>query len=810
MHRSEVLKNAGAFLAAALVFIAITLFYCAPCLNGYTLRQGDTSQWKGMSHQLVEYNRTAEEPSAWADAMFSGMPSYQITLSTPNHGAVAVVNAVDRFFRKLVTLFFDSVMGLLMAYFLGFFIMMRCFGVNRWMSIVGSIAVSMSSYFFLIIPAGHETKALTLGMMAPVIGGFFLIFRKKYLGGALLVMLYSSIGLMRHPQMSYYIFMMLGIFAIAELFSHIKERRIADFAVGAVIFALSIGVGVGTGYHTLKSNSEYVSQTMRGGHSELSGEGKAEKTGLSLEYATAWSYGIDETLTLLIPNYMGGSSSYNVGKDSKAVKRMISAGMDSRNARQIAQGMPTYWGDQPFTAGPVYVGALVCFLFLLGCIIVKGPYKWALIAATLFSVFLSWGHNFMPLTEFFYNHFPMYNKFRTVSSILVVAQITMPLLGFLGLKEIMEHKVDRNELLRAIAVSGGVLGSICLFFALFGPSVCRLYSASDASLPEWFMPILVEQRAEMLSSDALRSFLFVAAGALVLLLYGTGRIKNLLLVPALGVLVLADMWPVDKRFFGEDNWEMSYQNNAFFRMTKYEEQILKDPSYFRVANLAGNTFNDARTSYYLNSVGGYHAAKLRRYQDLIDQHLVKGNMQVYNMLNTKYFLQQSGKEVVPVLNDSAFGNAWFVDNVLFVDTPRAESDALNTLDLEKQAVADSMFGAFSLGNTSGAKGAISLVSHTPDRLTYRASCSAQKTAVFSEIYYPYGWNAYIDGKKAEHFRVNYVLRALNIPAGDHDIVFEFRPDSIYKGYKVSAAFKALMYLLLLFAGYCSFRKLRES
>lgn len=794
-------------MAAALVFVAITLTYCAPVFQGKTLRQGDTNQWKGMSHQLVEYNKTADEPSAWADAMFSGMPSYQISLSSPNHGVVAVINAVDRFFRNLVTLFFDSVLGLLMGYFIGFFIMMRCFGVNRWMSIVGAIAVAMSSYFFLIIPAGHETKALTLGMMAPVIGGFFLIFRKKYLPGAVLVMLYSSIGMMRHPQMSYYIFMMLGIFGIAEIFIHIKEKRLKDLGIAVAIFAAAIGVGVGTGYHSLKANNEYVAETMRGGHSELSGEGKSS-SGLSLEYATAWSYGIDETLTLLIPNYMGGASNYNVGTGSKAYSRLQKAGMSAAGARQIVQGMPTYWGDQPFTAGPVYVGAIVCFLFLLGCIVVKGPYKWALIAATVFSVLLSWGHNFMPLTELFYNYFPMYNKFRTVSSILIVAQITMPLLGFLAVRDIMDGRVDRKAAVKAIYTSAGILGGICLFFAALGPAVCSLYGAADEGLPEWFLPILIEQRAGMLRADSFRSLVFILASAGVLWFYVQDKLKWAPMVAAMGVLVLADMWPVDRRFFGADNWVAQKQNNDFFKMQPYEAQILQDPGYFRVANLAGNTFNDARTSYYLNSIGGYHAAKLRRYQDLIDQHLSKGNWEVYNMLNTKYIIQNSEEGPYPLVNPDAYGNAWFVDDVLFVGGPKEESEALNVLDLSREAVSDASFQSYSLGNTEAVSGRIELTAHTPDRLEYVAECDGEKTAVFSEIYYPHGWNAYIDGKPVEHFRVNYVLRALNIPAGEHLVEFEFRPASIYQGYKLSAAFKALMYLLIIAAAAVAVRKSR--
>ena len=794
----EFFKKYGAYLAAALVFLGLTLVYCWPMIQGKVLSQSDTLQWKGMAHELKEYNETAATPANWTNSMFGGMPGYQITMKHPRTPVTKVIWAIDGFFRKLTTLFTDSILALLLGYFLGFFIMMRAFGINKWLSIVGSIAVSMSSYFFLIIPAGHETKALTLGMMAPVIGGFYLIFRKKYGWGIALVMLYSSIGMMKHPQMSYYLFMMMGLFGIAETVIHIKEKRVKDLLIALGLFVLSLGVGVGTGYSVLKANSEYVKETVRGGHSDIRTDESGNK-GLDIDYATAWSYGIDETMTLMIPGYMGGASSSNVGKDSKMYKTLVRQGVSAQNARSLVSGLPTYWGEQPFTAGPVYVGAIVCFLFLLGCLIVRGPYKWALLAATMLSILLSWGHNFMGLTELFYNHFPFYNKFRTVSSILVVAEVAMPLLGFMGLNEILKGGQDRRQLLRSLGISAGVTAGLCLLFALFGRSICSFSSSYDsrtlAGMPGWFMDALYEQRADMLVSDAWRSFVLIALAAGAVLLHIRGRLKAGVLTAVLGVLVVADMWAVDKRYFGDSDWVSKKDNDAYFRKTDYETELLKDPEYFRVLNLTSNTFNDSRTSYYLHSVGGYHAAKLRRYQDLIDYHLSKGNMNVVNMLNTKYIIQEKGGKAVPVLNPDRLGNAWFVDEVLLASSPREESDALNKLDLRKQAVADEKF-ASSVLPASDAAGSIELTSYAPDRLSYKASVLAPKTAVFSEIYYPYGWKAYIDGEPAPHFRADYALRALNVPAGDHEIVFEFRPDSIYKGYKVNAAFAALMYLLI--------------
>ena len=797
----EFFKKYGAYLVAALVFLGLTLVYCWPYLQGKVLRQSDTLQWKGMAQELIEYNKAPEAAANWTNSMFGGMPGYQISGKLPSNGATAVIRAIDKFVRRLTTLFTKSILALLIGYFLGFFIMMRAFGINKWLSIAGAIAAAMSSYFFLIIPAGHETKALTLGMMAPVIGGFYLIFRKKYGWGIALVMLYSSIGMMRHPQMSYYLFMMMGLFGIAEIVIHIKEKRIKDLFIALGLFALSLGIGIGTGYTTLKSNSEYVKETVRGGHSDIKTEGGASKNnGLDIDYATAWSYGVDETLTLMIPAYMGGASSSDVGRDSKMYKTLIRQGVPASSARSLVQGLPTYWGEQPFTAGPVYVGAIVCFLFLLGCLIVKGPYKWALLAATIFSILLSWGHNFMGLTQLFFDWFPYYNKFRTVSSILVVAEVTMPLLGFLALEEIVKGSVELPKFKRSLLISAAVTGGICLLLALFGRSMLSFSSSYDArtlaGMPQWFLNALYDERAAMLVADAWRSAAFIALSAALVFLFAIKKVKFGVFAAALAVLVVADMWPVDKRYFGDGDWISKKDNDAYFRKTDYEEKLLQDPEYFRVLNLTTNTFNDSRTSYYLHSVGGYHAAKLRRYQDLIDYHISKGNMSVLNMLNTKYIIQEKDGKAVPVVNPARYGNAWFVDEVVTAPGAREESDALNTLDLSRQAVTDAQFASFVLP-ANNAAGSIELTSYAPDRLTYAASVSAEKTAVFSEIYYKYGWKAYIDGEPAVHFRADYTLRALNIPAGEHEIVFEFRPDSIFKGYKVNAACQALMYLLII-------------
>lgn len=795
MNKQIIYKYAP-YAVALVVFILIVVWYCSPMLSGKVLYQPDTNNWKSMSHEILEYKEKTGETTYWTNSMFGGMPAYQISSEPPSRAWLKAISQIPY-------LVFPSPMVTLLGYFIGFFIMLRAFGVNKWLSIAGAIAIALSSYFFIIVAAGHNSKALTLGYLAPVIGGFFLIFRKRYFWGISLTMLFTAIGFMLHPQMSYYIMLMLAVFGIAEIVIHVREKRVRDLVVGVLLFAASWAVGIGTGYSTLRSNMEYMKETIRGGHSEIEkvDERQNNSSGLSLEYATQWSYGIPETFTLMIPDFMGGSSNYPVGKDSGIYEEMVAQGIPSRNAEAFCEALPMYWGDQPFTSGPVYVGAIVCFLFVLGLFLVKGPYKWALLAATLFSIFLSWGHNMMWLTELFFNYFPMYDKFRAVSSILVVAEITMPLLGFLALKAIMEKQVAREAVLRAIYYSAGITGGLCLVLWLFGGSLFDFRGAGDgqmfAQLPGWLSEAIVAERAAMLRGDALRSLVFILLGAGVLWLYVQEKLKAGMFTALLGVLLLADMLPVDKRFFNNDNFVLPKDDKNYFAMQPYEKQLLADPDpNFRVMNMTTNTFNDARTSYYLKSVGGYHGAKLRRYQDIIDQHITQNNMAVLNMLNTKYFIVP-GEDRQPAIvpNSEALGNAWFVDKVVPVNTPLEESEALRTFDLATEAVTDKQFAGqvAALETPVDSTASIVLTSYAPNRLEYATQSAQAKTAVFSEIYYPHGWQAYIDGQPVDHFRVNYILRALDIPAGKHTVCFEFHPDAIYKADRLSYLFIFIMY-----------------
>ncbi len=815
MKKENFLQKYGAYAAALVLFVAIACIYCSPALEGKVIRSGDSTSAAAAVHESTEYTRTTGDYSFWTGSMFSGMPNYQIG------GGHYEANDWLKPFRKIMLKGHWSTPWVFIIFFVCFYILMRAFNINKWLSIVGALATGFSSYFFIIVQAGHNSKTSSIALISVVAAGFYLIFRKRYGWGVVLTMLFTAIGFGNHPQMSYYLFMMIGLFFFAELYIHIKEKRYKDLAIGSALFFGSLFIGLGTGSSTIFVNQEYAEQTMRGGHSDLQKVSDAEnKTkGLDLDYATQWSYGIDESLSFLIPGVMGGASTYDVGTDSELYKSLVKNGVPRNSAAQFCANVPLYWGDQPFTAGNVYMGAIVCFLFVLGLLIVKGPYKWAILAATLFSVFLAWGHNFMPLTEFFFKYFPMYNKFRAVSSILIVAEVAMPLLGFLAIKELMDGTIAREKAMKSIYIATGVTAGICLFIALFGGVVFDFKAPVDAgfasSLPDFAYQGILAEREALMKGDAWRSFLFIVLAAATLWVYTKGWLKWGYMVAILGVLVMADMWPVNKRYLNDEHFVTKRDNKAAFQMYPYEQQILQDKDpHFRVMNLTTNTFNDARTSYYLKSIGGYSAAKLRRYQDLIDQHISKMNMGVIGMLNAKYFIvpDQKGGQPAVQRNPFAMGNAWFVDTLQVVDTPNEESDALNHIDLHTTAVLDKEFAPYVSNFTPGtdSTATVRLTKYTPRYLDYEYTTGKPGTIVFSEIYYPYGWKATIDGEPADIYRVNYMLRAINVPAGKHTIHMEFAPDSAKRGDTIALICIGIMYATILFViAFSIFRAVRK-
>ena len=825
------------YLIIFAVFFLAAVIYFWPVLQGKVMYAGDNINGTAAIQEGVRYHQETGDYSYWTGSMFSGMPNYQI-------GGFQryMVDSILYPIRWILSAGNRNPFFILPFYLLAFFLLLRTFKVDKWMSLAGAFAIALSSYFFVIIAAAHHGKCYSITWMTLVVVGFILTYRKQYGLGALLVMFFTYIGFFVHPQMSYYICMMIGIFFFAELAIATKTKEWKHFGIATAVFFASFAVGMGMGSANVFVNQEYAEETMRGGHSDLAKDtDSGNKTkGLDLDYATAWSYGINETMTFLIPNYMGGASGYNLGKDSQLEQDLKKMGVPARQAKQFCQSAPTYWGEKAFTSGPVYMGAVVCFLFLLGLLIVGGPYKWALLVATLFSVCLAWGHNFMPLTELFFKFFPVYNKFRAVESILIVAEITMPLLGFLALKTVADGSLSWKRLRNSIFDAGGVTGFICIVVALMSGSI-DVTSSYDAQwkgqVGQQIYDAILDQRTAMLRSDAWRSLLFVLLGTGIAFVYAYMRynrpqVRNLNLYCgiALTLLIVADMWTVDRRFCNDSLFVSPKDRDKAFKMQPYEEELLQDKSHFRVLNLATNTFNEARTSYYLKSIGGYSAAKLRRYQDLIDVHiapemnpLMQTISQTYgfqlpcnadsifpvlNMLNMKYAIVslQNGQQM-PVENPYAMGNCWFVNDLQVVDNANDEIAAIGKINLRNMAVIDKSFaGKLNVDIPDIAplmaynEDKIELTRYAPNRLDYLAQNEQNKIAVFSEIYYPHGWKLYLldkDGNPDVELpiaRVDYMLRAAVIPAGTHTLAMIFDPDSVHKGNILSMVCFALFAL----------------
>lgn len=792
-------------LIAILAFIVISFIYFFPAITeDRILFQHDTVAGAGAGQEAKEYYERTGERTRWTNALFGGMPTYQMS---PSYDSTEPLT----FVQKVYHLFLPNYVWLTFIMMLGFYILLRAFGIPAWLAGLGGIIWGFSSYFFILIAAGHIWKFITLAYIPPTIAGIVLAYRKKYLLGGIITALFMAMQILsNHVQMTYY-FLFVILFMVGAFFEDAwRKKELPQFfkATGVLIVAGLIGVSINLSnlYHTY----EYSKETMRG-KSELKYKGAAAKqtsSGLNRDYITQWSYGIGETFSLLVPNVKGGAS-VPLSRSEKAMEKANP--MYSSLYSQLTQ----YFGDQPMTSGPVYVGAFVLMLFILGCFIVKGPMKWALLGATIFSILLSWGKNFMGLTDFFIDYIPMYNKFRAVSSILVIAEFTIPLLAILTLKEILTKPELLKEKLKYIYISFGLTGGLALLFAiaprLFFPTyipgneMAALQNALPADQLSPIIANLEEMRVHLFTSDAWRSFFIVTIGTLLLLAYNAKKLKATWTVAAIALLCLGDMWSVNKRYLYDEQFIPKSEQTATFRKTQTDELILQDPSLdYRVLNFAGNTFEENNTSYWHKSVGGYHAAKLRRYQEMIDHHIAKemqaayqevatagGQMDsvnaakfpVLNMLNTKYFIFPAGQQgqTVPIENPYTFGNAWFIDKIQYVNNANEEIDAIGQVDLQQTAIVDSKFKEALKGVNEGYKDSLStirLTSYEPNQLVYETSSPQDGIVVFSEIYYP-GWTATIDGKPADIARADYILRAMNVPAGKHTIEMRFDPQSLH-------------------------------
>ena len=818
---------------AVVLFALISFAYFFPAdIEGKILYRHDSAASKGLGREMAEYKAQTGEVTRWMNSVFSGMPTYQ---SAPEYTSTKGVQGA----LSVYHLFLPENVWYVFAYLLGFYILLRAFDFRQSLAVLGSIIWAFSTYFLIIIAAGHIWKVMALAYLPPMIAGVVLSYRGKYLWGFIVTAIFSAFEVnANHVQMTYYFLFVILFMIIAYLVDAIRKKELACFGKATAVCAAGAVIGICLNLSNLYHTWEYSKETMRG-KSELVKKDVANQTstGLDRDYITQWSYGIDETWTLLVPNTKGGASVPLVESET-AMKHA------DPNFAPIYQQLGQYWGEQPGTQGPVYVGAFVLMLFILGLFIVKGPMKWALLAATVLSILLAWGKNFMPFTNFFIDYVPMYAKFRTVASILVIAEFTIPLLAMLALKKIVDEPEILTKRIKTVYLSFGLTGGIAILFALFPTLFFSDFISSNEmkalmTLPqEYVNPVidnLRDMREAVFTADCWRSALVVVIGTLCLLLFKARKLKANYMVGAIIVLCLIDLWQVNKRYLNNDMFVPKSEREAPIQETETDRIILQDKTdlgNYRVLNLASNTFNENETSYFHNSIGGYHAAKLRRYQDMIDMYIAPemgslmqavaqagGDMSkvngdsifpVLNMLNARYFILplQDG-QTVPVQNPYVYGPAWYVDNLTYVDNANAEIERVGKMDIRHEAVADKRFEAqLKTAVKQDSTSVVKLTSYMSDRLTYDVNSSKGGVIVFSEVYYP-GWTATVDGQPVELGRVNYLLRAVNVAPGKHKIELAFHPKSVTTTETIAYVAYAVLLLAILLLAYIEYRKKRK-
>ena len=834
------------YVIAVAGFVVMAFAFAPEVLSGKIVNQSDISSWQGMANEILQYNEANPDDRAlWTNSMFGGMPATSISVIWEGDITKYLYDALFIGERPASYLLISLIGG---------FLLMLSFGVNVYLAFLGAVAITFCSYNMQIIQVGHNAKMVAVAFMPWVLAAVVYAYRKSALWGGVLFAFALSFQIKaNHPQITYYLAMIIFGYAIWQLCAAIKEKVLPKFIKTSLILLVTGLIGIATNINNLWPVYEYSQHTMRGG-SELVAEGdnvsnaagkettsKKSRSGLDLEYATAWSYGIGETPNLFIPNFNGGSSSGELSRDSQTYRALKENGYA---ADQAIKALPLYWGPQPFTAGPMYMGAISMFLFVLGFFVLKGGLRWWIGGVSLLALMLSWGYHLMPVSEFFFRFAPLYNKFRAVSMILVILQVLIPVMAVLALNEILygkdDSKICRDRVKKGFLWSLGITGGFCLIFALIPSLSGGFYANSDAQLPQIMIEPLWKDRAALLRSDAYRSLMFILAAAVVIWLGWSKKLKGNQAVAIIAVLVIFDMWSVGKRYLNQDHFVSKREFNNAFALRPVDNVILQDtdPNY-RVLDLSVNTFNDSYVSYHHKTIGGYSPVKLQRYQDLIEHHISKeigeisrdlqgvttigealealGTYDVLNMLNTRYIVINGN--AAPLLNEQAFGNAWFVSNIVKAENANEEIDILHNIDPSQEAIVANNFitpeylGDFynpvanSRGKnfffTADSAATIDLVSYSPNRLVYKYSSATPNIALFSEVFYAPGWSAklYPVGTDLEIFRANYILRGLALPAGEGEIVFEFAPDSIVVGENISRIASAAIILLLL-AGIC--------
>ena len=815
-------KNALSILAAIVVFAVITLIYFKPILDGKLIKQHDIEMYKGMSQEANDYRNATGEETLWTNAPFGGMPTWNISLNSKGN----LTEPIYRVFR----IGLPQSLGSVFICMLGFFVLLLVLDCGFWISFIGAIAYGFTSYLFIVIGAGHNAKAMAMAYMAPVIAGVLLSYKGKYLWGWILTAFALAFEIKTgHLQITYYLALIIVIIVIAELVNDIIHKKLFHFFKASIGLVVAAVIGILTCSTSLYGSYEFGKETTRG-KPVLTRNTENQTTGLDRDYITQWSYGKGETWSLLIPNAKGGASSY-IGSKNPALDKVT----DSRFKQGIAQSS-AYWGDQPGTSGPVYVGAIVVFLFVLGTLTVKGQLKWALIIATLISILLSWGKNFMGFTNFFLDYIPGYSKFRAVSMTLVIAEVTMPLLGFIGLAEITKSPESFKKNLKKFWIAFGVTAGICLLFyiapKLFfnflsqgeAQQFAQLAKGQDGATYQAFATQLEDVRVAIFRKDTIRSLLLIILAAIPILLFGKGKLKAAPAFIILTALVLIDMFPIDKRYLNDSHFISKSKFQKPYSASTADQLILEDKTLdFRVADLTKDMFNDASTCYFHKSLGGYCGTKLRRYQDVITQYLngelsqlrsaktgeslmkTLSQLKVLNMLNTKYIIFNPDSQ--PFENPFAFGNAWIVRNVRWVDSPNEEIDAIGTTDLAHTAILhkefEQLIGDYHL--TDSIIGSISLIEYQPNKLTYNYRANNDQLVVFSEIWTSKGWKMTIDGQEHPLLRANYILRCALIPSGAHEIVMTYKPKAYTVGNTIQLISSLIMFFGLAVALFLTFK-----
>ncbi|MBC7553312.1 MAG: YfhO family protein [Taibaiella sp.] len=796
-------------LLAIVAFVVISLLYCLPQIQGKKLNAHDNISWQGMSHEAMAFHDSTGKDVMWSNSMFGGMPSYTTYAVSGQSNYVGFVQDILEAVGKPAYFFFIAM--------LCFYLLMRVLGVNKWLGMVGAFAYAFSSYNAIIIGVGHDTKMMTIAYLPAAIAGLYLIYKEKWLtGAALWGFAIALIAINGHYQVIYYYLFIFVCFGLVMFYIALKEGKIKEFLISSVIAVVVGLVGTGPNMTSILPAQEYTKATMRGGASELSGHDKKENGGLDKDYAFRWSNGIGETFCIMIPYLYGGSSGESSDKAPKTYE--MTGGRYEK--------LPLYWGPQPFLSGPVYFGAIVCFLFVLGLMVVKSPHKWWIVAASIIGIVLSWGKNFAGVNYFLFDHLPMLNKFRTPSMAMVVPQFLFPLLGMWAVNDILTKKDNPAEIWKKLKIATGITAGLCLLLGVAGGMFFDFKGAEDAQMPAEIMAALRDDRASLAMKSGLRSAVFILLAAALLYGFIKDKLKPGMLIGGLAAIMVFDLYPVAHTYLNENNFEDAADYEAVFQPRDVDKAIMQDKDpYYRVLDLSKDTYNDAVQAYFHKCVGGYSPAKMEIYQDLIDRHLSKGfNAEVLNMLNTKYIIvggQKSAPQVMP--NTEACGNAWFVDEVKWAATADEEINSLNARKLgdtvtapgafqpKKTAVIrgtfQSVMGNYTFGKDSAAY--VKLDKYGLNDISFISNNSKPGLAVFSDIYYEKGWKAFVDGNETPIMKADYVLRSIKVPAGNHKIEFHFHPESFYKGKTIAMASSIFLILLGLSALVPLFMKKKE-